>query len=257
MKNLVKTLTLLLALVAVSSAHAIPFTGLFDGGSVIAGDKLFDQWTLVFQGTSDGHTVNTDNIDVTPLGPVGSNPLDPGPGLRFAILNNELTVAGDGIYAYIDLQFGFRVSVLDPSLRVKDNSLVSSSNLSSNADGTNDLGTYILEIIGTAPGLDDLGTKDVEFSILDEVLTADTTDSATFAPQSEIFVTKNILVWSRDVGDTAGLNEFHQRFSQTRAVPEPSTLALLGIAGLAGYLTRRRAFGLRDAGLFPAPVASQ
>lgn len=257
MKNLVKTLTLLVALATVGSAHAIPLTGLFDGRSVIAGDKLFDQWTLVFQGTSDGHTVNTDNIDVTPLGPVGSDPLDPGPGLRFVMLNNELAVTGDGTFAYIDLQFGFRVSVLDTSLRIKDNTLDVGGRTSQIADGTNDLGFYILETIGTAPGLSDLGTKDVEVSYLDDVLTSDLTASAAFAPQSEIWVTKNILVWSQDATDNATLNEFSQRFSQTRAVPEPSTLGLLGIAGLAGYLARRRAFGLRDAGPSSAPVASQ
>jgi len=41
--------------------------------------------------------------------------------------------------------------------------------------------------------LDDLGLMHAEFSALDSVLTANLTDSASFAPQSDLWVTKNIL----------------------------------------------------------------
>lgn len=242
MKRSLPALTALVwLLTAFSSAQATLLSNLFNGGSLTIGDKLFDQWTPVFQGSSDGSTINTSNIEVTALGPIGSNPLNPGPGLRFTVLNNELTVAGDGIFAYRDLQFGFRVSALDPGFRIKDNSLLSDSSLNRVADGKNDLGTYILETIGTAAGLADLGVKDVEASVLDDIVTLDLTAAATFAPQRDIWITKNILVWSQDIGDTAALNEFEQRFSQIQAVPEPGMLALLGVAGLAACLTRRRA----------------
>ena len=235
---------LVLLLSTLGTAQAIPLSNLFNGASLTIGDKLFDQWTPVFQGSSDGRTINTSNIDVTTLGPVGPNPLDPGRGLRFTVLNNELTVTGDGIFAYLDLKFGFRVSALDPGFKIKDNFLVSGSSLSRLADGNNDLGTYILETIGTAAGLADLGIKDVEASVLNDVVNFDLTDAATFSPQRDIWVTKNILVWSQDIGDTAALNVFEQRFSQTQAVPEPGMLALLGVAGLAGCLTRRRTPGV-------------
>jgi len=63
---------------------------------------------------SDLTTVSTDNIDVT--GVVDG-------GLQFSVSAGELDVTGDGIYAYIDFQFGFHVSVLDPLYKIKDASL--------------------------------------------------------------------------------------------------------------------------------------
>lgn len=230
-----------LLLSTLSTAQAVPLRNLFGGGSLTIGDKLFDQFTLNFSDTSDGHVINTNNIDVTTLGPIGLDPLNPGPGLRFSVLNDELKVTGDGVFAYADLKFGFRVSMLDPSFRIKDNSLAESSGtLSPNLDGNNNLGSYILETIGTTPGLSDLSTSSIEFSLLDDILTANFSASTTFAPQSSIWVTKNILVWSQDITDSATLTVFDQRFSQTQVVPESGVLALLGIAGLAGYMTRRR-----------------
>ena len=231
---------LALLLFTLGTAQAVPLSNLFAGGGLTIGDKLFDQFTLNFAGTSDGHVINTGNIDVTTHGPVGIDPLNPGPGLRFSVLNDELKVTGDGVFVYTDLQFGFRVSALDPGFRIKDNSMVSGNALSHTADGNNNLGSYIRETIGTMPGLSDLSVSSVEHSVLDDILTANLSASTSFAPQSAIWVTKNILVWSQDTSDTAALNFFEQRFSQTQALPEPGVLALLGIAGLAGYLTRRR-----------------
>lgn len=235
MKTLVRILSVLMfALLSAGGAQAIPMTDLLNGGSITANDKLFDRWELMFQDKSDGTTVNTDNINVTALIDGG---MDPGPGLRFDILNGEFNVTGDDIFAYLDFTFGFHVSVLNSSLKIKDNSLMDFSAFHSHAvDGSNDNGSYILEKIGTAPGLDDLGTKNVEFSVLDEVTTSILSDSAAFSPQSEIWVTKNILVWAVDSTDSAGVFGFTQRFSQ---VPEPGTPLLLAAAALAAFGVRR------------------
>ena len=248
MKRLLRVLPLMvLVLFATSSAHAISLSSLMNGGSLTAGDKLFDQWQLVSYLASDpARSFNADNIDVTALTDGG---MSPGPGLKFNVSNGELNVAGDGIYAYVDLMFAFHVSVLDPLLRIKDNSLQYSpagAYWTVSSDGSYDVGSYIKEVIGTSNGLTDLGTKNIEFSTMEDQINgmsaiSKISDSATFDPQSEIWITKNLLVWAVDTTDSAGIFGFEQRFSQEVApVPEPSTILLLGGGLLAFVAVRRR-----------------
>jgi len=226
----------LLLLAFTGSAQAVPLTDLLNGGSITIGDKLFDDWTAILESTSDGHTVDTDNIDVTALADNGS-----GYGLQFDILNDEFFVQGDDLYAYTNFSFGFHVSVLDPAYQINDASLeLLQYGTARRPDGTNDIGSYILENIGTASLLDDLGVIDAEHSVLDEVVFTDPGGSVNFDPQSEIWVTKNLFVWATDSTDNAHLDSFNQRFSQVR-VPEPSTWLLTGLGLVAvGAVHRRR-----------------
>ncbi len=240
MRKLVPKLFLLLLWLSIAlpgGAQAITLGELFDGGSITAGDKVFDSWYLEDYYASDFRQFNPANIDVTSLNDGG---LNPGPGLNFSVSNGELGIAGDNIYAYIDLMFGFRVSVLDPLLRIKDNSLSLNGFLLYEEDGMNDLGFYIRETIGTQPGADDLGIKDAEVSVLFNELTDEAADSASFSPLDEIWVTKNILVWAWEDTDSATLTQFEQRFSQ-EIIPEPSTvvLMLLGLVGLVAVGKRK------------------
>jgi hypothetical protein len=96
-----------------------------------------------------------------------------------------------------------------------------------------------METIGTAPMASNLGTNNVEYSWLDPSfngpgLIANISSYANFAPQSEVWVTNNILVWASDTTEMAGVGLFEQRFSQVPAgLPEPGMLALLALGGVA------------------------
>lgn len=235
MKQTIPILLLLLPLLlGPGGAHAIPLSELFSGGSITAGDKLFDNWQLLFYLSSEGdRSFNAANIEVAPL--TGDF------GLSFSANNNELQVQGDGSLALVDLVFGFRVSVLDPLWRVTDASLALGGGVSKwNPDGDTDVGMFIDESIGSDLELDDLGRLFVEFSQLNDDSFAELEATTTFAPQSELWVTNNILVWAVDTTDTAALSVFDQQFSQTQAViPEPSTIVLM-LLGVVGLVTVRK-----------------
>ena len=172
--------TTLLMLSIALSARAVPLQNLFSGASLTAGDKLFDFWVLeLIDASSPTLLPNLSAIDVLPVTDGGN---DPGPGLQFQ-LNNEFTLAPNSApNAFIDLAFSYRASSLGTAL-IKDNSLEMTL---ASVTLAGDNGSLIDEFVGTAPGLIDLATEQVEFSFLDGAgLTQTVLDKADLPPRSE------------------------------------------------------------------------
>lgn len=226
-----KLIILLCFLLSSASTQAILLTDLLNGEELIVNDKRFWGWEVLFEESSDFRNFDYDNIEITGLVDDG---LDPGPGLRFDIDNGMFDITGDGVFAYIDFMFGFYVSVLDPRLAVKDNSLsLTGYELINSQEITS---VFIEETIYDSSG-NELGVKDVEASYVFGVETEKLTDRADFAPTQNIWVTKNILLEAWNMDESVSLTSFEQRFSQT-TIPEPG-VATLFLFGLTLLLLRQ------------------
>jgi hypothetical protein len=222
MKRLFVILISLVLLTGVaSSVQAIPLQALFDGAEMQVDDKLFFNWTLISEFSTDPQfDPNYDAIEVTGI----DIPMNP--GLVFD--TPGLIVADDN---FVDFSFGFSVAVLDPNLRIKD---VSLEFVIADAVGMGfPIAAIVEDVYDDNMGLLASLLTDTDFLMFDE---------AEFAPQSIIHVEKNILLAGTDIGDFVIVEAFEQHFSQEAvAVPEPVTLILLG-SGLTGLAIARRKF---------------
>ncbi len=204
-------------------------------GGIQVGDKLFSDWRVTDTESQGAIAPNASEIVVTGVQIGGDY------GLRF----NSGWSAPAGQLA--DSTIKFKVSIVEPWLSegwvIKDNALwIAAYGVSNNTDAgavsvSENVYAFDPDLGHTTP----IANKFVYYKDDNDNLLYDEKDfvDASGAPVAltEIWVIKDVIAYG-GVGTVgvAHISEFFQTFSQ---VPEPATLALLGLGGI-GVLFRRR-----------------
>ena len=225
-----------------------------DEGCMIVGDKMFDSFDVtenLVEGDVTGRTlVNLANILVVPW---NDDPLNP--GLEFVSLNNELNVTQALVTPTggLDLDIIFRVSTLDGEPKIKDNSLLAF--FDSTAPGSDPFNSDnfaevrerlfqsnpannnpVLDLEGNAIEKDRHRIVDSPDTFVDQSGQIVNRD---FAPRSELWVLKDLRIFTTSLGETAEIQSFEQHFSQVPPTVVAGELlsldsSALVIAGLTG-----------------------
>lgn len=226
---------LLLALASVN-VRAVSLAGLVDqNGSFIDSGLIFSGWTVNQIASDNAFLVDSANVQVS--GVTTSS----GARLSFSVLNNGMSVVGDGGYGYLDYSVSFWVTVLNPSHTIfamtSDLITFTSSDViySGVAIQTTAIDYLGSSVVATAVGINYLNTV-VSSSLNDYVL---------FSPQPDLFVTENIFLWASSLGQNVILDSFDNQFSiDQKPVPvaEPFVLLFLGLFILGIALVKPGAY---------------
>ncbi len=242
MKNL-KIMVALIGLIAIMSvaASATPIVAdlnnpasyslsdIAAAGGIIVGDKLFDGFRVSTTKSDNAIAPGMDGIAVTGVQIGGDY------GIRF----NGGWSAPSGAIA--DSTIKFHVAVMPDAAadgwRIKDNSLwLSAYGVSGNTTGG--AAVSVSENVYTSDP--DAGhTVPVANKFAYYRTDADNSlyDHKDFAPVTEIWVVKDVIAYGGSgTAGIAHLSEFYQTFSQ---VPEPATMALLGLGSLILFKRRK------------------
>lgn len=242
MKSILRLFGSLAILLATANGYAAAIVSsslsdLLAGGSIVVGDKMFDDWALLGNDLCPAPgpgcvDVDTSMIMVTGIGDgTAGNEY----GLQFTANGDALTQVGD---SFLDLFFGFSVESLDPAQVIVGSTMEADVAIGEASE-------WIIvekEIFEFGTG-DELAFMSIESDSL--LMFEDLDASAAFAGQSKIWVEDNIYVDGLD--GTAQLVSLTQRFIQqaTGTAPTPGTLALFAIGLLGAGFARRRALATR------------
>ncbi|RDE49395.1 MAG: PEP-CTERM sorting domain-containing protein [Candidatus Accumulibacter meliphilus] len=237
-KKLSATLGGLFLMLATTGAQAISLDALFAAGTIQVNDKLFSDWQLKeLVHSSDAPRIDLTQIEVTGI---SGNPLNP--GLDFAIDGGGLQAGGQaGDFDVAILRFEFKVTVLDPRMRIKDSELSISGGWVASPDTLLGIEETVCSSANCEPAVpDEIAWQRVWVdTLLNEFKEQDVRN---FAPQQEIWVDQFVYVASWD-GGPAAITKFQKFFSQeVVSVPEPGSLAMVAL-GLIGVGFGRRRLG--------------
>jgi hypothetical protein len=187
-----------------------------DGFSCTVGDKSFSDFTFLSTAGGSGLAVTQSELSVSPQTTLA------GFGLLFSsgAIEIDNTVTTNPALSFVDVSLGYTVTAPNPP-DIKDADLVV-------AGGTTGGGTARVDETLT-PG----GTL--------TVIIPTTTDMINISPPvASLDVLKDVLVEvpANTLGD-ANITAIGQHFSQT-TVPEPATLAIIGVGLLGLSIARRR-----------------
>ncbi len=234
MKSSRVLLSCLLSIVLASAASAawVPITGapvslssLMDGGSLIFGDKEASEFDLF--GFATGGAISPDADSVFIQG--GFDDATGDYGLRFnfswGAISNQT----------VNTTLSFKVSILPDydDYYIKDVRL-GITGVSANGTG----GVHVGETVWDAPFFDPEGNiiASLSCSKQDGDSGAYLVDYDDFTPLKEIWIQSKDISVTGGTDGAAHLSEFYQFYSQ---IPEPTTLVLLGTAGV-WILTRKK-----------------
>ena len=210
-------------MVLAAEVQAVALSALFQGATITADDKLFNNFTLTSTQSVNGGFADATQIDVTPL---VDDPLNP--GILFTAQFGALgTPSGHTGPSSVQFIFGFDVSTTNQMPLIKDNSLrIINWSFDSGPTASIQVSEQVFDAAG-AP----LGTKLASVT----PQTQNLTDELQFTPRSFVHVVKQINIAGPGDNDMARLLVFEQRFSQ---VPEPHSLMLFAGTSLVCCLGR-------------------
>ena len=199
-------------------------------GGIVIGDKLF-KWFDVVSTESVGAIAPTSaGIKITAFQISGDY------GMQFS--GGWLASVGQLIDSTIEFHASILPEYVDLGYAFKDNALYLAAYENDTEAGEVSISENLYTEHPAIPGSQPFAKKLVYY-VNDE--NQKILDLAEFAPVTEMWIVKDVIVSGGDVGDTgaAHLSRFYQTFSQ---IPEPGTLVLLGFGaiGLAAYAWRKR-----------------